>query len=209
MHTFSYPYALYYPPGFSDQLQRKWPLILFLHGAGERGHDMEKVKAQGLPAYLQHKDIPFLVAYPQCPAGQYWSVEKLSNWLQEVLEKLDERVDEKRIYLTGISMGGYGTWRWAAAAPDKFAAIAPICGGGDPALAVQIKDVPIWAFHGEKDYIVPLSETAKMVEAVEKLGGHVTFTRYPDAAHDSWTETYHNPLLYDWFLTFSRSYNRN
>jgi predicted peptidase len=101
-------------------------------------------------------------------------------------------------------MGGYGTWHWAAATPNRFAAIAPICGGGDPGQAFRLKDLPIWAFHGAKDYIVPLSESVDMVEAVEGVGGNVKLTIYPDAAHDSWTETYHNPLLYDWFLTETR-----
>jgi predicted peptidase len=204
MYTFSYPYILYYPAGFGDISRQKWPLILFLHGAGERGQDIEKVKTQGLPAYLQKKDIPFIVGYPQCPDRQYWSVELLNSWLNEVMEEVKGQVDERKIYLTGISMGGYGTWHWAAATPNRFAAIAPVCGGGDPAQAFRLKDLPIWAFHGAKDYIVPLSESVEMVEAVEKMGGHVKLTIYPDAAHDSWTETYYNPLLYDWFLTYSR-----
>jgi predicted peptidase len=203
MSSVSYPFALYYPPGFKER-QQKWPLILFLHGAGERGNDLEKVKLQGLPALLEKKDIPFIVAYPQCPDRQYWSVGLLNNWMNELLEQLKDQLLADKIYLTGISMGGYGTWHWAAATPNRFAAIAPICGGGDPGQAFRLKDLPIWAFHGAKDYIVPLSESVDMVEAVEGVGGNVKLTIYPDAAHDSWTETYHNPLLYDWFLTGTR-----
>lgn len=204
MLSLTYSYELYYPPELSEDTNQKWPLILFLHGAGERGQDLGKVKLQGLPAYLQKKNIPFLIAYPQCPARQYWSVPLLNIWLHEILEKLKAYVDEKRIYLTGISMGGYGTWHWAAAIPDKFAAIAPICGGGDTGQAFKLKELPVWAFHGAKDYIVPVSETTQMVEAIKKAGGQAKLTIYPEAAHDSWTETYHNPLLYDWFLMYSK-----
>jgi predicted peptidase len=205
MSSFSYPFAIYYPPGFKENL-RKWPLILFLHGAGERGNDLEKVKVQGLPAMLEieKEDIPFIVAYPQCPLRQYWSVDLLNDWMNKVLAQLKDQVLHSHIYLTGISMGGYGTWHWATATPDRFTAIAPICGGGDPAQAFRLKDVPIWAFHGAKDYIVPLSESVEMVEAVKRTGGKADLTIYPDAAHDSWTDTYHNPLLYDWFLSMSK-----
>jgi predicted peptidase len=201
MAAVTYTYEVYYPPGYQEAEQKR-PLLLFLHGAGERGNDIEKVKGLALPALLLKKELPFIVAYPQCPDGQYWSVELLDNWLNQLLTELKDRVDLNKIYLTGISMGGYGTWHWATAFPDKFAAIAPICGGGDPARALRLKNVPVWAFHGAKDYIVPLSESAQMVEALKRVGGKVTFTIYPDAAHDAWTETYHNPVLYDWFLTY-------
>jgi predicted peptidase len=152
----------------------------------------------------EKKDIPFIVAYPQCPLGQYWSVNLLNKWMNTVLDQLKDQVLYSNIYLTGISMGGYGTWHWAAATPNRFAAIAPICGGGDTGQAFRLKDVPIWAFHGAKDYIVPLTESVEMVESVKKVAGNVKLTIYPDAAHDSWTDTYYNPLLYDWFLSMSK-----
>ncbi len=204
MHLPSYPYKVYRPANGPDT-ERKWPLIVFLHGAGERGDNFAKVEMQGLPKMLLQKDIPFVVAYPQCPLRSYWSVELLNIWLDEVLEKEKSKIDLKRIYLTGLSMGGYGTWHWAAASPNRFAAIAPVCGGGNPATAYRLVHLPIWAFHGAKDDIVPLSESVTMVEAVKKMGGKVEFTVYPDAAHDSWTETYHNAALYDWFLNYSRN----
>lgn len=195
----SYKHTIYYPAAYNEQKEKEWPLILFLHGAGERGDDLEKLKLQGLPKYLiGKKDFPFVVAYPQCPRLSYWQVPLLSDWLKEVLEKV--RADKTRIYLTGISMGGYGTWHWAAARPEKFAAILPICGGGEVRRARQLVDMPIWAFHGAKDDIVPVEETLDMAQAVEAAGGHVKLTIYPNLKHDSWTETYNNPEIYDWFL---------
>ncbi|GAA4434314.1 hypothetical protein GCM10023188_25120 [Pontibacter saemangeumensis] len=195
----SYKYHIYYPKAYQAQPQKEWPLLLFLHGAGERGDDLETVKRQGLPKYLQGKDdFPFVVAYPQCPHQSYWQVPLLNEWLGEVLQKV--RADRNRIYLTGISMGGYGTWNWAAANPELFAAILPICGGGEHTQALHLAHMPIWAFHGEQDDIVPVEETQRMATAVKEAGGHVKLTIYPDLRHDSWTETYNNPAIYDWFL---------
>ena len=114
------------------------------------------------------------------------------------------KVDKKRIYLTGLSMGGYGTWALASAYPERFAAIAPICGGGSRIMSLRLKDIPIWVFHGAKDRVVPLEESEEMVNAIRKRGGDVKFTIYPDAGHDSWTESYNNQELYDWFLEHSK-----
>jgi predicted peptidase len=201
MNTSTYPYLIYHPEAYAQEKQKKWPIILFLHGAGERGEDFRKVQAQGLPRKLQQdNNFPFVVAYPQCPLPSYWQVELLNSWLDEVLEKVGDRVDTSRMYLTGLSMGGYGTWRWATAFPHRFAAIAPICGGGDPAEAHRLKHIPAWAFHGAKDDIVPLSASVEMVEALKAAGGDVQFTIYPEARHDSWTQTYDNRELYEWFL---------
>lgn len=201
----TYQYELYYPANYKDDPEKKWPLILFLHGAGERGSRLELLKRQGLPKLLdQRKDFPFVVAYPQCAAGSYWRVPALNEWLKDVLQELDG-ADPERVYLTGISMGGYGTWQWAAEEPAKFAAIIPVCGGGDPARAKQLLQMPVWAFHGAKDDIVPLSETLAMVNAVEEAGGKVKLTIYPDLFHDSWTVTYQNPLIYDWLLEHRKS----
>lgn len=199
----SYKYRIYYPAAYDAKAEEEWPLILFLHGAGERGDDLEKVKLQGLPKYLQGKeDFPFVVAYPQCPRLSYWQVPLLSEWLKEVLEEV--KADRSRIYLTGISMGGYGTWHWAAARPEKFAAILPVCGGGEPTKARHLTKMPIWAFHGKKDDIVPVEETLRMAKAVEAAGGNVKLTIYPDLKHDSWTVTYNNPDIYEWFLQHKR-----
>lgn len=193
----SYDYLLFLPDHYRTQEQ--WPLILFLHGAGERGSNLEYVKRHGVSRILEEQpDFPFIVASPQCPRGQYWSVPLLSALLDEVIDTY--RVDPDRVYLTGISMGGYGTWRLAAAQPPQFAAIAPICGGGNPVEACNLKDLTVWAFHGARDTVVPLGESEEVVEALKACGGNVKFTVYPEADHDSWTQTYNNPELYDWFL---------
>lgn len=193
----NYPYKIFYPKSYKKEADKKWPLLLFLHGAGERGNDLKIVELQGLPNYLRKREeFPFVVAYPQCPSRAYWEVSSLNNWLEEVLKEV--KADPERIYLTGISMGGYGSWHWAAANPEKFAAIIPICGGGDPSQAERLAQIPIWAFHGAKDNIVPLGETLQMTEAVKKAGGDPKVTIYPDLYHDSWTKTYHNPEIYDW-----------
>ncbi|RPI70147.1 MAG: phospholipase, partial [Ignavibacteriales bacterium] len=138
----------------------------------------------------------------QCPDGQWWSISDLDVLLNEITDEY--KVDKKRIYVTGLSMGGFGTWELAIKYPDRFAAIAPVCGGGNSRLAGILKDLPVWVFHGAKDNVVPLKNSEEMVEALEKVGGNVKFTVYPDATHDSWTETYNNPELYEWFLNQSR-----
>lgn len=201
--TNTYPFEIYYPESYQQDGEKKWPLLLFLHGAGERGSDLVKVKEQGLPKYLQDKEeFSFVVAYPQCPRGSYWNIPTLNSWLKEIQEQVN--YDEKRVYLTGLSMGGYGTWHWAAAHPDKFAAILPICGGGDPTQARQLVNMPIWAFHGTKDNIVPVSETVKMVQSIKKAGGNPKLTLYPNLFHDSWTITYNNTEIYEWLLEHQR-----
>ena len=198
--TLSCKYLLFLPDGFSKKKQG-WPMILFLHGAGERGSDLKKVKKHGPPKIVEkRKDFPFIVVSPQCPKDDWWTdkVEVLTHLLDDIVAKYD--VDTERIYLTGLSMGGYGTWTLAAAYPDRFAAIAPICGGGKRIMALRLKDIPVWAFHGAKDRVVPLKESEEMVNAIKARGGDARLTVYPDAGHDSWTVTYNNKELYDWFL---------
>lgn len=195
-------YLLYLPENYERET-KLWPLIFFLHGAGERGADLELVKRQGLPRIVESiQGFPFIVLSPQCPPAMGWSREYLLALLDDIAGKY--RADPGRIYLTGISMGGYVTWNLAILHPNRFAAIAPICGGGDPHLAHRLAHLPVWAFHGARDTIVPLSESEEMVEAVRKAGGDVRFTVYPDAGHDSWTPSYSNPDLYDWFLQHRR-----
>lgn len=194
-------YLLYLPENYEGKSEKKWPLMLFLHGAGERGEDIEKVKKHGIPKLADAgKEFPLIVLSPQCPSHSYWPMENdaLEALLEDVIENY--AVDTGRLYLTGLSMGGYGTWSLAIKNPEKFAAIAPICGGGEPQAVHKIKNVPVWTFHGAKDDIVPIAETEAMVKVLEAAGGNVKFTIYPEAKHDSWTETYNNPELYDWFL---------
>lgn len=190
-------YLLFLPKGYAESDQ-KFPLLLFLHGAGESGDDLEKVKVHGPPKIVDSKpDFPFIVVSPQSP-GRGWRPEVLNGLLDEIIAK--HRVDTDRVYLTGLSMGGYGVWALAAARPDRFAAIVPICGGGNPDDAAKLKDLPTWVFHGAKDDAVPLSRSEEMVAALKAAGGKPEFTVYPDAGHDSWTETYNNEALYNWLL---------
>ncbi len=196
-------YLLYLPADYGRDAQQRWPLILFLHGAGERGNNLDLVKKHGLPKILQNRtDFPFIVVSPQCPRGQWWNNQVLIGLLDEIMARY--AVDPRRVYLTGLSMGGFGTWSLAIEYPDRFAAIAPICGGGIPYQLDRIRHVPVWAFHGARDNIVPLFESKRMVETLERMGGQAMLTVYPQAEHDSWTATYNNPKLYEWFLEHRR-----
>ena len=191
-------YLLYLPEGYGKD-GTKWPLVLFLHGAGERGTDLELVKKHGPPGLVgAGKEFPFILVSPQCPEDEYWSVPVLKALLDRILERLS--VDRSRMYLTGLSMGGNGTWRMATAYPDLFAAIAPVCGWGDPARVSVLKHIPVWAFHGKKDPVIAFERGESIVKHLKAAGGNVRFTVYEEAAHDSWTETYQNPDFYEWLL---------
>jgi len=197
-------YLLYVPKDYSAD--KAWPLVVFLHGAGERGSNLEQLKAHGLPKLIaQGQDFEFIVVSPQCPTNKWW-VGLDSHVIALIDETMDRyNVDKNRVYLTGLSMGGYGTWSITAGYPERFAAIAPICGGGQPYLARNLKDVPVWAFHGAKDNVVPLQQSQQMVDAVNAAGGNAKLTVYPEAWHDSWTQTYANPELFKWLLSHSKN----
>ncbi|MEO1618458.1 MAG: prolyl oligopeptidase family serine peptidase [Planctomycetota bacterium] len=181
-----------------------WPLVLFLHGAGERGNDIGLVKKHGPPKLIdQGKEFPFVVVSPQCPKDVWWEPFELTELLDHVIKT--HKIDEDRIYVTGLSMGGFGTWRLAAHTPERFAAIAPICGGGDLFSTRRFATLPTWAFHGAKDNVVPLERSQEMVDAMKQRGGEPKLTVYPDAGHDSWTATYDNPAFYEWLLTQKRN----
>jgi predicted peptidase len=196
-------YLLYLPKDYEESGSRRWPLVLFLHGAGESGNDLNKVKVHGPPKLVAAgKQFPFILVSPQSP-GFGWNVPALKALLDEVEKRY--RVDPERIYVTGLSMGGFGTWALAAAYPEHFAAIVPICGGGDPRQAPRLKHLAVWVFHGAKDKVVPLKRSEEMVQALKKAGGNVRFTIYPDAGHDAWTATYNNPELYTWLLEQRRT----
>jgi len=205
MKTVRLNYLLFLPKDYGKNPEQKFPLILFLHGAGERGDNLESVRVHGIPKIVEEQeDFPFIAVSPQCPKASWWTdeVETLNVLLDEIVAKY--AVDENRLYLTGLSMGGYGTWSMAVAYPKRFAAIAPVCGGGDPKKARVIKDIPAWVFHGAKDGTVPPERSEEMVSALKEVGADVQYTLYPDATHDSWTETYNNPRLYEWFLKHKR-----
>ena len=198
-------YLRFLPRGYGTGPEEKWPLILFLHGMGERGDDLELVKIHGIPKIIERQpDFPFVAVSPQCPDETTWRDHHLT--LKALLDEVvaNYAVDAHRIYLTGLSMGGYGTWSLATRYPELFAAIAPICGSGSPDLASALKDVPVWAFHGAEDEIVKLEAGQRMVDALRSCGGNVRFTVYPGVGHDSWTQTYDNPELYEWFLQHRR-----
>jgi predicted peptidase len=198
-------YLLYLPKEYGKETDKKWPLILFLHGSGESGSDIEKVKMHGPPKLVAGgKEFPFIIVSPQAPTSRIgWQVETLNTLLDDVIQKYS--VDQDRVYLTGLSMGGFGTWTLASANPERFAAIAPICGGGQPFMARRLKNVPAWVFHGGKDPTVPVKMSEDMVDALKSAGGDVKLTIYPDAGHDSWTATYDNPELFTWFLAHTRN----
>ena len=194
-------YLVILPEGY--QADKKYPLLLFLHGSGERGDNLELVKTHGPFSKVKELKLPFIIVAPQCPSNKYWDTDMLDLLLDELLVKYPIAPDQ--VYLTGLSLGGYGTWFWAIAHPERFAAIVPICGGGEPILvSVKMKDLPIWVFHGAKDKAVPLQKSQDMVDAINKIGGKVKFTVYPEAEHNSWTETYNNPDLYQWLLSCKR-----
>ncbi|NOX53455.1 MAG: prolyl oligopeptidase family serine peptidase [Planctomycetes bacterium] len=197
-------YLLYVPPDYDKK--EAWPLVLFLHGAGERGKDLERVKRHGPPKLVEEgKNFPFLLVSPQCPPDHWWNPLELTALLDQVVAQY--KVDEDRIYVTGLSMGGFGTWALATYTPERFAAIVPICGGGEVLTARRLVNLPIWVFHGAKDSVVPLRRSQEMVDAVNQAGGHARLTVYPEAGHDSWTETYNNPQLYRWLLEQRRRPN--
>ena len=180
-----------------------WPLLVFLHGSGERGDDLELVKKHGPPKLIDAgQKFPFIVVSPQCPKNQRWQASVLDGLLDDLQSRL--RIDSKRIYLTGLSMGGQGTWTWAAQSKERFAAIVPICGRGDRTWGARLADLPVWIFHGAKDTAVPIETSEQMVQALKKAGADPKFTVYPEAGHDSWTETYGNPELYKWLLQQSK-----
>jgi predicted peptidase len=215
--TIGCQYLISLPKNYDAKSKKGSPLILFLHGAGERGSDIWKASIHGPSIYAaQHPDFPFILVTPQCPDDEVWSNEVLLELLDEVTGKYN--VDQKRIYLTGLSMGGFGAWNLGLTHPEKFAALAPICGGGErievllaargfagPVKIKNLRKLPVWAFHGAKDPVVPLEESQRIIQALKEAKcEEVKLTIYPEAQHNSWTETYNNPKLYEWFLAHQR-----
>jgi predicted peptidase len=197
------PYLLWLPADYKKEKEKTYPLMIFLHGSGERGDSLELVKRNGPPSFLDNStDFQFITVSPQCPVGKRWNTEDLQVLLEQILAKY--RIDHDRIYLTGLSMGGFGTWAWACAYPDQFAAIAPVCGGGDQQFAKYLKNLPVWAFHGEADSVVPVKRTIEMVQAVNSAGGSAKMTIYRGVGHNSWENAYNDPELYKWLLQHTK-----
>lgn len=201
VQTYQADYLIYLPEGYEESTQN-WPMVLFLHGAGERGSDIDFVKRNGPPKLVEegHR-FPFILVSPQCPERTIWDNKMLIALLDDI--ESTYRVDKSREYLTGLSMGGHATWSLAIQYPERFAAIIPVCARGYSQDVYVLKDVPVWVFHGEKDDIVPITDGEKMAQALKEAGGNVKFTIYPEANHDSWTETYNNPKIYEWLLSHS------
>jgi predicted peptidase len=201
--TVTLPYLLYLPKDYDPQ--KHWPLVLFLHGSGERGTNLTRVTRHGLPKLVEEgQDFPFILVSPQCPKRSNWDMQ--TRDLNMLLDEIESSyaVDPDRVYVTGLSMGGYGTWSLAISNPRRFAALMPICGAGDPEEVSVIKHIPTWVFQGDKDDAVPLTEVEATVNALKASGGNVRFTVYPGVGHNSWTQTYNNSEVYAWLLSQHR-----
>lgn len=210
MDGVTYPYVVYVPRDYAPG--KKWPVILFLHGAGERGNDGLKQTQVGIGTAIRMSSerFPALVVMPQCAAGQFWS----GKMAEFALKALDQTVaeyngDPDRLYLTGLSLGGFGSFLIASQHPDKFAAVVPICGGvrgvDVKSVAEKLKDIPMWAFHGDADTVVPPARSREIVEAIKAAGGtKVKYTEYPGVGHNSWDKAYAEKEMTDWLFAQKR-----
>jgi predicted peptidase len=196
------PYTVFVPHSYDGVKQV--PVILFLHGAGETKGGKQQPVAVGIgPAIKKRdKDFPFLVVIPQSEKRTWQAASEDGQRALAILDTVlkEYKTDPQRQYLTGLSMGGYGTWSIATANPTRFAAIAPICGGGSPKQAAKIKDLPCWCFHGGADPTVKPAQSRSMMKALWEAGGHPNYTEYPGVGHNSWDRAYATNDLYDWFL---------
>ena len=197
-------FQFFFPSDESAKTDDGYPLLLFLHGIGERGNDLAKLKVYGPTRICSNPENaakwPFILVAPQCPESHFWSAAQLRLLVEQICKSYP--VDKSRVYVTGLSMGGFGTWSILASWPELVAAAAPICGGGDPKSAQKMAKTPIWAFHGEKDPLVPCKMSEDMIAALKEAGNEdVKLTVYPNVGHDSWTKAYADPQLYEWFLS--------
>ncbi|MBQ6875574.1 MAG: prolyl oligopeptidase family serine peptidase [Lachnospiraceae bacterium] len=192
-------YVTNFPEEYSGK--EKYPVILFLHGAGSRGNDIKKILNNPYFKIIrEHERFPFISVAPQCSENTWFDMfETLKRFVLNIAG--EEYADENKIYLMGVSMGGYATWQLAMSMPEYFAAIVPICGGGMYWNAERLINVPIWAFHGQKDVTVHLEESKKMVDAVNRYGGNAMLTIYSEAGHDAWSDTYRNMEVFEWMLS--------
>lgn len=204
-----YPYLTFLPQDY-DQTTHKYPLIIYLHGSSQRGNDLNRLKSYGMPKYFENGGkINSIVIAPQCPNGKLWNTE---DWLLTTFNELKEkyRIDLDRVYLTGVSMGGGGTFELAKKYPDMFAAIAPLCAWQSNVTELcKLKNLPIWTLHGENDYTVPISETEEKVSVLKQCNANIRYTRLLNEGHSiHWI--YENPTQYDvysWMLKHRRKTN--
>ena len=198
---YNFSYVKYLPKDYDET--KKYPLVFFLHGAGERGEDLDVACRHGYMKHVRESgaEYPFIFVAPQCPDGKYWAcyTESLLAFLDYVCESLP--VDMDRVYLTGLSMGGTGTWMLAMAAPERFAAIAPICGSGIYWYGGILKDIPIMVYHGDCDETVPIHDSMEMVKSVNKRGGTAQIKILYGVGHDAWEQAYEGDALYTWLLS--------
>jgi len=199
----SLPYIIRYPDGYEEG--KRCPVILFLHGAGSRDTDIDGLKGNPYFAITEkHANFPFITVAPHCTRNTWFDVsETLQRLVHHILAQ--PYADVKRLYLMGASMGGYGTWQLAMCMPECFAAICPICGGGPGWNAARLAQVPVWAFHGQKDPVVPVEESIRMTDAVNRCGGSARLTIYPENGHDAWSDTYGSPEVFDWLLSCQKN----
>lgn len=199
--SYSFQFLRYLPPHYGEDPAIKWPLMIMLHGAGEIGTNPEVLALNGPPMLIeQGHDFPAVVISPQA-VSHLWDLPALAAFIDDLIAHY--QIDPARIYLTGLSFGGYGTWALAGAYPDRFAAVVPICGGGETTQAAKLRDVPVWAFHGDSDPIVPLSDSQRMIDAIRAAGGDPRFTIYPGVGHASWVPAYNTEDLYTWMFAQS------
>jgi predicted peptidase len=211
--TVSLKYAIYLPDGYEKANSKtEYPLILFLHGAEYRGNDISKILDLGPLRYAkEHPGFPFMVVAPLCPAGKQWEPDELIALLDYIEKKY--RVQKSAVYITGYSMGGAGTWATAMKYPERFAAVAPLCGRLIPLLIGNLWQTPVWVFHGDKDDVVPFAQSEEAVKCLEGMGNkNVRFKVFPNRGHDIWHDVYESSELYSWFMQFrkdSRSLKTN
>ncbi len=210
----SYAYVVYVPPDYTPE--RPWPVILFLHGAGERGEDgfLQTDIGIGRAIRRHHRNIPAIVVMPQCRPNEAWVGPMAGMALRCVeLTSREYNLDPRRVYLTGLSLGGHGAWMLAASYPDKWAAVVPICGFAEYAestglaekIAPRLTDIPIWCFHGAADKMVPVEKSRELVEAIKAAGGKsIWYTEYPNGNHNVWDKAYDDPELWRWLFAQER-----
>jgi predicted peptidase len=200
-------YLLFLPENYLEESEKKFPLIVFLHGSGERGTRIGHVEKLGLPKVApQREGFPFIMLAPQCPRDHWWEDAEITQMVMGMLDEVSRkyRVDPERVYLTGLSMGGFGTWEIATEFPERFAAIAPVCGGGNIYRVKRLKDVPARIYHGEKDTTVPVFFARQMAKALKKVGGKAQLVVFEDVGHNAWEKAYADDGLYEWLLKHSK-----
>lgn len=189
---------LSYVPKRKDK-NKKLPLLLFLHGAGERGDDLSRVKIWGPPKMIENgHDFDAVVISPQCPKNVWWNTKQLKALLDHQIK--EHSIDLDRVYVTGLSMGGFATWKLLSSYPKFFAAAVPVCGGGSPKKSKDFVDVPVWAFHGDADKVVPISGSRRMIESLKAAGGDPKFTVYKGVGHNSWSKAYGDKSTFRWLF---------